>query len=98
MSFAEFSAGYRRRDILTFLKDCGGRLGDEVLRVAVENLGHPRLSRELLRRDINFLKERGLVNEEWSGDILIAIITRRGVEAAEGRITVEGVEKPPVGV
>lgn len=98
MSYQNFAAGFRRRDILVFLKECGGRLGDEVLRVAVERMGHPRLSRDTIRQDIAYLEERGLCRSEWSEDIQIAIITRRGVEVAEGRITVEGIERPEVGV
>lgn len=98
MSYENFAAGFRRRDILIFLKDCGGRLGDEVLRVAVERMGHPRLSRDTIRQDITYLKERGLVQSEWSDNILIAIITKRGVEVAEGRTAVDGIERPEVGV
>lgn len=98
MSYEKFAAGYRRRDILAFLKDCGGRLGDEVLRVAVEGMGHPRLSRDTIRKDIAYLEERGLIRSEWSNDIQIALITKRGVEAAEGRIEVDGVERPEIGV
>jgi hypothetical protein len=98
MSFGEFTAAYRRRDILVFLKDCGGRLNDEVLRTAVEGMGNPLLSREVIRDDIAFLRDRRLLREEWLDDILVAHITKRGVEVAEGRIKIDGVQKPQVGV
>lgn len=98
MSYVDFTAALRRRDILIFLKECGGRLGDEVIRTAIEGMGYPRMSLDAIREDISFLQRRGLVREEWSGDILIALSTRRGVEVAEGRLAADGIEKPEVGV
>lgn len=98
MKFDEFTATLRRRDILEFLKDCGGRLNDEVLREALDRLAYPRLARETVRTDINYLAKRGLVREEWLDDFLIAHITKRGVEVAEGRISVEGIAPPEIGV
>ncbi len=98
MKFSAFTATLRRRDILDFLKNCGGRLNDEVLRTALDRLAYPRLARETVREDISFLAQRGLVKEEWIDDFLIAHITKRGVEVAEGRITVDDIAAPEIGV
>lgn len=98
MSYSDFTATLRRRDILDFLKNCGGRLNDEVLREALDRLAYPRLGRQAVREDIFFLAQRGLVKEEWLDDFLIAHITKRGVEVAEGRVVIEGVAQPEIGV
>lgn len=98
MSYSDFTATLRRRDILDFLKNCGGRLNDEVLREALDRLAYPHLARQVVREDISFLAGRGLVKEEWIGDFLIAHITKRGVEVADGRIAAEGVAQPEIGV
>ncbi|MBI1214537.1 MAG: ArsR family transcriptional regulator [Alphaproteobacteria bacterium] len=97
MDFSETLQQDRRLCILRTLMDCGGTLNDSVLRDALERLGHRRLSRDLLRSDIGWLADRGLLKIEYMGPVQLATIQLRGIEVAEGRVTVEGVKPPSLG-
>lgn len=87
----------RRLCILRLLTETGGSANDSVLHTALEALGHRRQTRTIIREDIHFLTTNGLVREEWVKTVLIATITQRGVDVAEGRDYVEGVKKPAIG-
>lgn len=99
MKFGDFLAEDRRLCILTFLKDAGGTLNDRVLHNAIESVsGHRNLSRDVIRSDLRMMKDAGLIVDEWLGDYLVASITKRGVEVAEGRVEAEGIAQPAIGV
>ena len=96
--FQQHLAEDRRLCILRMLEEGGGMANDSVLYHGLEQLGHRTHTRDTVRDDIRFLKDAGLVVDEWLGTILIAKITKRGVDVATGRIQVEGVKKPSLGV
>lgn len=98
MSFKDFLAQDRRLCVLRLLSESGGSLNDSVLHQALEQIGHRNQPREAIRADIRFLLDAGLVVDEWVQHLQIVTITKRGVEVAEGRVTVEGVKKPSIGV
>ena len=98
MSFNEFLAQDRRLCILRLLAESGGSGNDSVLHQALEQLGHRNQPRETIRADLRFLIGAGLIVDEWVGNIQIATITKRGVEVAQGRVIVEGIKKPSIGV
>ena len=98
MSFNEFLSQDRRLCLLRLLAESGGSGNDSVLHQGLEQLGHRNQPREVIRADLRFLIGAGLIVDEWVGNIQIATITRRGVEVAQGRVTVEGVTKPSIGV
>ena len=87
----------RRLCVLRLLKDTHGSANDSVLHSALEALGHVRQPRSQIKKDIRFLVNHGLLTDEWVGPVLVATITRRGLDVAEGRITVDGVKSPSIG-
>lgn len=97
-AFERHLAEDRRLCILRLLSDTGGTANDSVLHTALEALGHRQRSRDDIRADIRFLIDAGLAVDEWIGTVMVVTITKRGVEVAEGRVTVEGVKKPAIGV
>lgn len=97
-AYLKMLAEDRRLCILRLLKESHGSANESVLHSGLEQLGHARLSREIVRDDIRFLIDGGLVTDEWFATVQVCTITRRGVEAAEGRLKVEGVKTPSIGV
>lgn len=99
MSYAELLAEDRRLAMLRLLVESDGSANESVLQSGLELLGHHAgLTREAVRKDLEFLNDRGLVRLEWFGDkVAVAHIKRRGVEVAEGRERVAGVKRPSIG-
>lgn len=89
---------HRRLCILRILNETGGTANDSVLDTTLDAFGFPQSTRDDLRNDIRFLKDNGLVVDEWVGTLLVVTITRRGVDVAKGRTTIEGVQPPSIGV
>lgn len=97
-AFSDHLTRDRRLCILRLLKEAGGSANDSVLHAALEQLGHVRQPRAVIRADLAFLVGAGLLTEDFYGSVQVVKITKRGVEAAEGRIAVEGVNPPSIGV
>lgn len=87
----------RRLCILRLLNDTTGTANESVLHTGLEALGHVGHPRKQIRKDLRFLVNHGLLTDEWVGPVIVAIITRRGVEVAQGNIVVEGIKKPSLG-
>lgn len=96
-AFDEHLAEDRRLCVLKLLKEAGGSANDSVLHAALEQLGHVRLPRETIRTDLRVLIDNGLLTDDFYGKVQVVTLTRRGLEAAEGRIKVEGVKRPSLG-
>ncbi len=98
--FQEFVIQDRRLVILRLLEQCGGEANESVLNDGCHALGHARgVTRDVTREDLAWLKECGLVVTEWYGEkIVVAKITRRGVDVARGDVVVKGVKRPSIGV
>lgn len=58
-------------------------------------IGHT-VSRDRLEQDIAWLSEQGLVVREL-GDVTVATLTTRGLDVAQGRTEVPGVQRPQPG-
>lgn len=89
----------RRGQILRILNDQPGYgLNDGVLQDGLERLGH-RIGRDVVRADLAWLDEMGLVQcEEVSGGhMTVATLTQRGEDVALGRAKVPGVKRPRPG-
>jgi hypothetical protein len=97
-AFTDHLTHDRRLCILRLLKEAGGASNESVLHAALERLGHVRQPREVIRADLRFLIDAGLLTDEFFGPVQVVTLTRRGSEVAEGRITVEGVKPPSIGV
>lgn len=86
-----------RLALLVLLREAGGAANESVLHSGVIKLGHPRVARSDVRAELEWLKERGLVTHEWFNDVvLVAQLTERGLDCAEGRVEVAGVKKPSI--
>jgi hypothetical protein len=93
--FHEFMAEHLRLSLLRLLKEAGGSANESVLRQGATALGHHWAGRAEMRTQLEWLKERGLVTHEWFDDkVLVAHLTDRGIDVAEGRTVVEGVTRP----
>jgi hypothetical protein len=89
MSFNELLAENRRLVILRALNEAAFAANETVLKQVTERFGHTP-TRELIRADLTFLDEHGLIRLEkidaQSGQLWIAHLRTAGQEVAEGRV------------
>lgn len=83
----------RRLVILRSLMDCNNEANESILNDCLDAYGH-NVSRDVVRTQINWLQEQGLVMVEDLHGFFIVTITGRGQDVAEGRTRVPGVKKP----
>ncbi|WP_394698971.1 ArsR family transcriptional regulator [uncultured Tolumonas sp.] len=83
----------QRLVMLRSLIDAGGEANESILQDCLDVFGH-RVSRDQVRTHITWLAEQGLVAIENVGSYMVANLTGRGQDVAEGRSTVPGVKKP----
>jgi hypothetical protein len=96
MTYANFVAENRRCAMLRFLADdTDYTINDSLLDSALAAIGHA-VSRDLLRTEIAWLEEQGLVTvrKEMDGRVLVITLTGRGLDVAQGRTVVPGVQRP----
>jgi hypothetical protein len=100
-SFAEHTKENRRLAVLRLIRDGGGQANESVLHTSLVNLlGFPLTSREDLRDDLDWLKERRLILVDplpLEGDriLMVGKITQAGFDAAAGRgAPIEGMARP----
>ncbi len=97
-SFAEHFAADRRLTILKLLEASAGYTANEfVLQVALAEHGHS-VSRDLLRTDLAWLAEQGVLSVTQGPHMQSATITERGADVANARATVPGIKRPIPGV
>ncbi|AWP55674.1 hypothetical protein CGSHi3655_00130 [Haemophilus influenzae 3655] len=84
----------QRLVILRSLVEAGYDANESILDDCLALYGH-KISRDLVRTHLNWLEEQGLVKIERLGDgFMIASITQRGVDVANGEAVVDGVKRP----
>ncbi|OOF88048.1 hypothetical protein BKG93_00140 [Rodentibacter ratti] len=84
----------QRLVILRSLVDAGYDANESILDDCLALYGH-KISRDLVRNHLNWLEEQGLVRiERLSNGFMIATITQRGLDVANGEAIVEGVKRP----
>ncbi|QDY99076.1 hypothetical protein FQ775_01085 [Nitratireductor mangrovi] len=94
MSFEDFLAADARLTILKELaRQSDGRLNETLLTTVLDTFGYKR-SREWVRTQLRKLEELGAVTLMQAGTVLIASITRAGMDHVERRSLLEGVAKP----
>jgi len=100
VTYAERVAADRRLIILRFLVEIGGRATESAIERTLIDLGEGLgLDRTIVRQFLKDLEERDCVVIAYHMDkLMIADITKRGVAVAEGRVRVDGVAKPSLGV
>ncbi|MER8990429.1 hypothetical protein [Mesorhizobium sp. M0678] len=70
-----------------------GRLNEVLLTKTLDTFGHNR-SREWVRTQLRKLAELGAVKLTEAGSVMVAAITRSGVDHVERRAIIEGVARP----
>lgn len=73
-----------------------GRMNEALLERVLDVFGHRR-SRDWIRTQLRKLEELGAVRISEAGTVLVAAITRVGVDHVERRSFVEGVDRPSLG-
>lgn len=94
MSFSD----YLRKDVrlvsLRILSETPSyRANSSVLSNLLHQFGHA-VTRDQVKTELRWLAEQGLVKLEEAGSVLVATLTERGQDVAEGRAFVDGVAKP----
>ncbi|WP_340617247.1 ArsR family transcriptional regulator [Xenorhabdus entomophaga] len=83
----------QRLVLLRSLTECGGDANESVLQTCLDAYGH-RISRDVVRSHLTWLEEQGLCAAKDVAGCLVASITGRGLDVAEGRSQVPGVKRP----
>ncbi len=92
--FADYAREDRRLQIIVMLAASAGYGASQyLLSHALDKYGH-RVSMDVLKSDIAWLEEQGLVETSTADDAVVAKLTQRGLDCAEGRIEVPGVKRP----
>ncbi|MGX2951701.1 VpaChn25_0724 family phage protein [Ursidibacter arcticus] len=84
----------QRLVILRSLAEAGYDANESILSDCLDLYGHD-ISRDLVRNHLVWLEEQGLIQLERLKDgYMVAKITQRGLDVAQGRVAVEGVKRP----
>ncbi|MDE3932989.1 hypothetical protein NUQ34_03175 [Glaesserella parasuis] len=84
----------QRLVILRSLAEAGYDANESILSDCLDLYGHD-ISRDLVRNHLVWLEEQGLIQLKRLKDgYMVASITQRGLDVAQGRVTVEGVKRP----
>jgi hypothetical protein len=94
VSYKDLVAEDRRLSVLLLLEASPGGVGNEaLLHAALPDFGHSPSS-DLVRVDLAWLAEQGLVTTKDTHGLVVATLTGRGQDVAQGRAVVPGVKKP----
>lgn len=74
-------------------KQLDGRLNETILTAVLDHFGHRR-SREWVRTQLVKLEELGALKTSAVGSVMLAAITRAGVDHVERRSIIVGVARP----
>jgi len=92
-----FEADQRLVILRALSKAPGYSANDSILHDVLGSFGH-NLSRDMVRSHMRWLEEQGLLDLQKIGDrTLVASISERGVDVANGRAVVDGVKRPAPG-
>lgn len=84
----------QRLVILRSLAEVGYDANESILDDCLALYGH-KVSRDLVRNHLNWLEEQGLVQiERLTDGFMVAKITQRGLDVANGEAVVDGVKRP----
>ncbi|MFK5980864.1 MAG: hypothetical protein QM488_18470 [Rhizobiaceae bacterium] len=93
MDYSEHLAQDARLIILReLMKQNSGSLNETILTVVLDSFGH-RQSREWVQTQLNKMKDLGAVTVLDAG-VLVATITRAGIDHVERRSLISGIAKP----
>lgn len=94
MSFSDYLRKDVRLVMLRVLSETPGfRSNSSVLVNLLDRFGHV-ITRDQAKTEVRWLSEQGLVTIEEAGSVLVAELTERGQDVAEGRAVVDGIARP----
>lgn len=94
MSLATLISGNIRLILLRAMEEAPGySLNESILHTVVGRFGH-NVSRDVIKTELAWLKEQGLVTYEEVLGYYVVTLTQRGADVAAGRSNVPGVERP----
>lgn len=93
MAMKEILTEDRRLVLLRSLLDCGDSANESVLQTCLQAYGH-KVSRDVVRTQLAWLREQGLVRLSDVVGCYVAEITGSGEDVANGLSGVPGVKKP----
>jgi DNA-binding transcriptional ArsR family regulator len=94
MSFARALEEDRRLAILRLLSEAPGySVNSSVLQAALQAFAH-RVSRDRVHGDLAWLREQGLITIEEFDSVVVATLSARGLDVAEGAADHPGVKRP----
>lgn len=94
MSFSDYLRQDVRLVALRVLAEMPSyRANSSVLANMLHRFGHA-VTRDQAKTELRWLEEQGLLTIEEAGSVLVATLTERGQDVAEGRARVEGVARP----
>lgn len=94
MSLATLISGNIRLILLRAMEEAPGySLNESILHTVVTNFGH-NVSRDIIKSEMSWLKEQGLICINEVVGYYVATLTTRGADIATGRSTIPGVERP----
>lgn len=97
MSYVDFIEGDARLVILKGLAvQSAGRLNEVIITKMLDDFGYNK-SREWTRTQLRKMEDVGAVKLDEAGTVLVATITRAGLDHAERRSFIEGIAKPSPG-
>lgn len=98
MSYTEHVAEHRRLAILQVTAGSDGYTCNEFMlgELLADDYGH-RIGGDLIRTELAWLAEQGLIKLRDTGDVRIATLTSRGSDVAMGKAVVPGVKRPGPG-
>ena len=93
MSLQQIVSENNRRSLLTALNAMGSySANDSMLQTVCEQYGNT-MSRDQVKGELAWLAEQGLIETKPAGDYVVATLTSRGQDVAEGRSAAPGVKR-----
>lgn len=92
--FAEHLRQDQRLVLLRVLSEMPSyRANSSVLSNLLHQMGHT-MTRDQVKTELRWLSEQGLLTLEEAGSVIVATLSERGQDVAEGRGRVDGVNRP----
>lgn len=92
--FAEHLRQDQRLVLLRVLSEMVSyRSNSSVLSNLLHQMGHT-MTRDQVKTELRWLSEQGLLTLEDAGSVIVATLSERGQDVAEGRGRVDGVNRP----
>lgn len=94
MSFSDFLREDQRLVMLRILSELPSYRGNSsVIANLLHRLGHSP-SRDQVKAELRWLADVGALAIDEAGSVLVATLTERGQDAAEGRVCIDGIARP----